>query len=736
MEPLNVAILWHQHQPNYKQPDQNIFILPWVRFHALKDYYDLVAILDDFPQIHQNFNLVPSLVMQLEDYIHDRCRDKVEILSRKKAKELNQEEKIELLKYFFQLNPATMVEIYPGYLSLWHKRGEQFDENNSIHALNRFSDHDYLDLQVWYNLSWVGEQHKKEALFIDLIAKDHHFSETDKQNLFTAQKEILKKILPKHAELKKRGQIEISTTPLYHPILPLLCDTDIARVSQPEIKLPKRRFRYPQDANEQIAKAIAFHRDHFGEKPVGMWPSEGSISEEVVQLFAGNQIKWIATDEEILFHSWKQMNIHTNMKRENLYAPWNFKTLSGDVSIFFRDHTLSDLIGFVYQTWDAEKAAQDFVARLQSIRKNIADNFGEPHLKNAIVSIILDGENCWEYYPNNGKDFLQALYRKLTDTSEIKTVTFAEFLHRKIEQPSLTKIFPGSWINHNYNIWIGHKEDNTAWDYVTEARELLDQAEKEKTIPEEKLQQAKEEIFIAEGSDWCWWYGEDHETENAPEFDQIFRAHVIRVYELLGKEVPAKLFDPIRKQTHKKLVTTKPTGFITPVIDGLETNYFEWMAAGLFDANRQGAAMHQTAQTISTIHYGFDLENFYLKVAFHDNATMEALRKYELEINILAPQTIGLFVAINQLLQKDFTDEITIRKNGKKAKMKNGVEAAFRHFFEIKIPFKLLACSTGDLIKLQISLWQQGQKQETWPQNGVLKFEVPGPDFEQIEWKV
>ena len=318
MEQLNVAFLWHQHQPDYKQTDQNVFLLPWVRFHALKDYYDLVAILDDYPLIHQNFNIVPSLILQLNDYISGSCEDRVEILTRKKAEDLTEPEKINILKYFFQLNLKTMVDKYSGYRSLFRKRGAEFDDVNPGSALKRFSNQDFLDLQVWYNLAWLGEIHKKLTPFKELILKGCNFSEQDKHILLNAQKKILKKIIPKHIEIEKRGQIEISTTPLFHPILPLLCDTDIAKVSQPDIQLPKFRFRYPQYAKDQIKEAINFHQQQFGTKPVGMWPSEGSVSEEVAKLFSQQHVKWIATDEEILFNSWRMMNIHHNMSREHL----------------------------------------------------------------------------------------------------------------------------------------------------------------------------------------------------------------------------------------------------------------------------------------------------------------------------------------------------------------------------------------------------------------------------------
>jgi len=736
MEPLNVALLWHQHQPNYKHPDQNIFILPWTRFHGLKDYYDLVTILDNYPDIHQNFNLVPSMIMQLEDYINDRCEDKVEILTKRKVKELSKSDKIDILKYFFQINFDKMVDIYPRYRALLQKRGSQFDEKNAQETLRKFTNQDYLDLQVWYNLSWTGEFHKNLSPFKELIKKDHKFTEEDKNKLLKAQKEILKKILTKHHEAEKRGQIEISSTPLFHPILPLLCDTNIAKISQPEIKLPQKRFQHPEDAEAQIEKAIEFHEKHFGKKPNGMWPSEGSVSEEVANIFAKNKIKWIATDEEVLFNSLHLMQYKNINIRENLFFPWSLKTTNGEINIFFRDHALSDLIGFVYQNWEPDKAADDFINKLKNIRKSIIQQFGQNSLKSAIVSVILDGENCWEYYLNNGKEFLENLYKLFSESKELKSTTYCEFLKNTKESNKLTKLFPGSWINHNYAIWIGHPEDNTAWDYLYDARQMLAKAEKEKKLSQEIISEAKNEIYIAEGSDWCWWYGDDHETENALEFDQMFRSHLIRVYELLNQPIPNRLYDPIRKETSKKLVSSEPMGFIHPIIDGLETNYFEWMAAGVFDTKQQGSAMHQMDNFLKLINFGFDLQDFYLKIVPHEENLNNNLDEYDIIVNTFEPCPLKMKFNLGSLYKNSKFDKVLFFNNDKWISKNNEIRIAFNKFVEIGLPFSSLNCSENSLVKFQITIMKNDQKIETWPRHGMLSFIVPGSDFEQIEWIV
>lgn len=735
LKPLKVAFLWHQHQPNYKHPSKNVFILPWVRLHALKDYFDMVAILEDYPEIHQNVNLVPSMLKQLCDYVEANCQDRIEILTRKKPGELSELERAQILKYFFQANWKNQVEIYPGFRRLLNKRGRKFNVDHRQPAFSKFTDQDFLDLQVWYNLSWVGEIHKKQEPYKSLINKDRGFTQEDKLNLLESQQKFLSKIVEKHKELSRNGQIELSTTPFYHPILPLLCDSTIARESQPEIQLPNHQFFAPEDASEQIIRAIHFHEELFGEKPQGMWPSEGSVSEEVAELFASNNINWIATDEEVLFSTWRKLNWH-NKRREDLHQAWQFNAGGKPINVFFRDHELSDLIGFVYQNWDAEQAADDFIVKLKNIRKRILRYSGEKKLDQAIVSVILDGENCWEFYEQNGRPFLQALYHKLSTAKELKSVTFSQHLTESPKNEILPKLFPGSWINHNFAIWIGHPEDNKAWDYLYEARQAIIDAEKNKSCSDDILSQAKEEIMIAEGSDWCWWYGDDHVNENADEFDEIFRSHLIKVYELLHIDVPIHLYKSIRKQEYKKNIITEPIGFISPRIDGADTNYFEWLGSGVFDTKNHGDSMHQMAQFVETIGFGFDLQHIYLKVITEPIKVADVLEEYDAEICIFKPKPLNVHVNLGSLINKGINSGLSIRKNGESISQPNELKAAFKTFLEMKIPLHCFSGIAGDNVHFQVKIYRNQKIIEKWPKEELIVCEIPGPEFEKEEWRV
>jgi alpha-amylase/alpha-mannosidase (GH57 family) len=286
---------------------------------------------------------------------------------------------------------------------------------------------------------------------------------------------------------------------------------------------------------------ISLYEKTFGKKPKGMWPSEGSVSETILPLVVKAGINWIATDEEILYLSllMKKEGEARNTTRGSgtLYKPYQIATGDKKLSILFRDHTLSDLIGFVYSNWDANQAASDFIQRLHQIRKDIP----ESELSASVVTIILDGENCWEYYKNDGHDFLAALYTKLSEDRLLRTATISEFLESPVKPQKLSGLFAGSWINHNFRIWIGHPEDNLAWDLLTKTREaLVDFGKQKGQNPESEkiLQAAWREIYIAEGSDWNWWYGDEHQADGIEEFDRMFRSHLLYVYELIGSDPP------------------------------------------------------------------------------------------------------------------------------------------------------------------------------------------------------
>ncbi|MDP2690351.1 MAG: glycoside hydrolase family 57 protein, partial [Deltaproteobacteria bacterium] len=466
-----MAFVWHMHQPLYKDPITNEYTLPWVLFHATKDYYDMAAILEEFPEVHQTFNVVPCLIEQIEEYGEGRAQDLYLSISKKPASELTGDDKVFMLRNFFQANWDLMIKPLQRYWELLMKRGPSNAREEVESVLRYFNDQDYLDLQVFFNLVWIDPHIRRNDKTLKALSeKGGRYTEEDKKKLFAKQIEIVNRIVPEYRKLMDSGIIEVSTTPYYHPIMPLLCDSFSAKEAMPEALLPKERFMHPEDAMAQLRKGISLYEKTFGRRPAGIWPSEGSVSMEMLPLVASEGVRWIATDEEILTNSLKRplrRDDYGHTQDPFLYKPYAVDVLGKKVSIVFRDHVLSDLIGFDYAKMEPQAAANDMVERLEHI-ENMLERPGEH-----IVSIILDGENAWEHFSNDGRDFLTALYTRLSKHPKLQCVTVNEFLEGFGQREELQWLYPGSWINHNFKIWIGHVEDNTAWEYISEARGAL-----------------------------------------------------------------------------------------------------------------------------------------------------------------------------------------------------------------------------------------------------------------------
>ena len=600
------------HQPFYEDLVTREHILPWVRLHALKDYYGMAALMREFPDVRATFNLVPSLLVQVEAFALDRAYDRSLALSLKPAVDLDPDETAFVLQNFFHAQQQRMIDVHPRYAELLALRGPISGPRALEQAARRFTADDLRDLQVWHKLAWIDPSYQEgDPRVRRLIRQGSGFAEEDKVLLRTVEFEILNKVIPEYKDAAARGQIEIATSPFYHPILPLLCDTDVYKRTHPESPMPHGRFRHPEDATEQLTRAVRLHERLFARTPVGLWPSEGSVSDEMVPLVAAAGFEWMATDELILART-----LGVDFGRdaqglvnypERLYEPYRIGT-SG-VSCGFRDHALSDLIGFVYSGWHSEHAAEDFVSRLTAAGRHFSARgvAGEP-----TIFVILDGENAWEHFEGGGRPFLRALYRRLSNHPELRTVTMAEGCRQA--RAELPNLFPGSWIDANFYIWIGHADDRRAWSQLADARAALDAPG---TADPAAVAQAREEVLIAEGSDWFWWYGDDHSSAHDAEFDDLFRRHLRNVYRLLQKAIPDELFETNISTDPRALSLTAPIGLIRPTLDGEDTSYFEWLEAGRFEAGEVSGAMHPAERPpslLSGIRFGFDTEFLFLRI--------------------------------------------------------------------------------------------------------------------------
>jgi alpha-amylase/alpha-mannosidase (GH57 family) len=609
-----VAILWHMHQPYYEDLVTHEHILPWVRLHALKDYYGMVAMLDEFPGVRVTFNLVPSLLVQLEAFAAGRAHDRFLELSLQPADTLSEDDALFIVANFFHAQRQRMIDVYPRYGDLLARRGHPRSPTELRAAARRFSTDDLLDLQVWHKLAWIDPSYlASDPRIRRLIDKGEQFTEDDKAELRTIELELLNATIPAYRQRAARGQIEISTSPFYHPILPLLCDTEVYARTHPQSRMPRHRFLRPEDALEQLTRAADCHERLFGRRPVGLWPSEGSVSDAMVPLVARAGFEWMATDEQILGLSLGIAFSRDGRGRvdqpDRLYAPYIVSAGGSTVACGFRDHALSDLIGFVYAGWDSNAAADDFVNRLAEagLAAKAQNGGAEP-----TVFVILDGENAWEHFEGGGRPFLRALYQRLSSHPELRTVTMSEAC--RSAQRMMAGIFPGSWIDANFYIWIGHQDDQRAWSQLAEAREALDAAG---DVEGAALERAKEEVLIAEGSDWFWWYGDDHSSEHDLEFDDLFRRHLRNVYRLLKKPVPDELFVSNITAGAAAAAQADPTGLISPTIDGEESSYFEWLGAGLLEVREVAGAMHQADRrpaSLTAVRFGFDQGALYVRL--------------------------------------------------------------------------------------------------------------------------
>jgi len=724
--PLHVAFLWHMHQPYYKDLVADRYVLPWVRLHGTKDYYDMVKVLEGYPGVRQTVNVVPSLLSQIHDYAEGRARDRYIDLTLRDAESLGDHEKVELLAEFFHGHPPTMVQPYPRYRDLLTKRGPDVEPERLLRVARYFTARDFTDLQVWFNLAWCDPTfHRSDPVIRGLVEKGRDFTAADKHALMERHRAILGMIVPEYRAAQERGQVELTTSPFYHPILPLLCDTDAAREALPHAPLPTR-FAHPEDAAEQVARAVRYHADLFGRAPRGMWPSEGSVSEAIVPIVAKAGIEWIATDEEMLRESQRLAPPAAG----DHFRPYLVERDGTRVAILFRDHRLSDKIGFDYATWEPEDAAADFVASLHRVRRSLEGADRPP-----LVSVILDGENCWEYYKGDGEAFLHALYRRLEADPDLVCTTVSDHLDGHPAADRLPRLFAGSWIHHDFEIWIGREEDNLAWERLRETRDALEAftgAPPEGFDPE-RLRLAWEELYIAEGSDWCWWYGGQH-AGMLTAFDALFRRHLMNVHELIGMPVPDTLEVPILRQV-KEVTPTRPgAAFLTPTIDGRVGSYFEWLPAALFEvAGGGGGAMHPGGHRVTRLHYGFDALNLYLRVDLAPDAGAPDPERIAFAVRFLAP-------AEGQLVLRLDGGGLAVRRyvqaDGEWAERPFEGQAAFAEVVEVALPFAAMGWRPGDEVHLFLRVLEDDTERERWPVQGYLAVHLPDADYEAARWWV
>ena len=610
---IDLALILHLHQPVYldpESPDPSEAILPWVRLHAARAYYDLARVLWVHPGAHLHLNITPCLADQLEGYARGELSDRFQALTLRPASDLTLAERELVWANFFMVDWQTELRHLPRYRELLALRGEDLGRVDLPRLARDSKEEDLRDLQLLFNLAWTGfALREEEPALRELLTKGRGYTESDKGVVLQCHARAAQKIIPLWRALEARGQVELSTTPHYHPILPLLIDSESAQVGLPGVALPKP-FVYPEDALRQVRQARRSHTERFGRPPRGVWPAEGSLSAAAAEIFHAEGASWIASDEGVLYRS---LPSHAAaVHRDALYEAYELQTPSGALDMVFRDHALSDLIGCQYSRMGADAAVGALFSHLASIGSAWGGGGTRP-----LVTLILDGENPWEHYPQSGRDFLHGLCTALERESPVRSVLLGEALPQRRKR-KLTQLHPGSWIDANFRVWIGHPEHHRApWDALSTVRHALAQARAAGFSPE-RCEEAQRHLLVAEGSDWFWWYSGEFATDTAAEFDQLFRARLRAASAALGIDPPAQAERSLSALVPRRpSMTTEvhmPEALLAPTLDGRVTHYGEWSKAGHLLADAARGAMFQGNIVFSILYFGFDAENLYLRL--------------------------------------------------------------------------------------------------------------------------
>jgi len=558
---LKLILCWHMHQPDYRHHVTGDFALPWTYLHAIKDYTDMAYHLEQSPQARAVVNFVPILLDQLEDYTEQfssgKLRDPLlRLLAAKDLEHLTLEQRKHVLDSCFRSHHSKMVEPYPAYKRL-HDLFKMHEGQGAEH-LHYLSSQYLADLLVWYHLAWTGESVRREhELVVAMMAKGCLFTYKERQQLLALIGELIAGIIPRYRKLAEDGQVELSTTPYYHPIAPLLLDFKSARESVPEIDLPLSPH-YPGGAQRlsfHISEGLKLHERHFGTRPEGMWPAEGGVSQAAAIVMAQNGCRWIATGQKVLSNSLHHASQDALLADpiNYLYRPYRISDGQNEIACFFRDDHLADKIGFEYAKWFGRDAVLNFVHSLEEIWQHSSGH------ENPVVSVILDGENAWEYYPYNGYYFLSEMYAMLQDHPYIELTTFRDYLDGCSDEAQhlqatsspcaamrdLPHLVAGSWVYGNFTTWIGCEEKNRAWDLLCQAKQSYDLVIASGRLSTGQKNKAERQLALCEGSDWFWWFGDYNPGDSVRSFDKLYRENLADLYRMLMLVPPRELDTPL-----------------------------------------------------------------------------------------------------------------------------------------------------------------------------------------------
>jgi len=747
MSKLRVILLWHMHQPFYTDLWSGVTSMPWVRLHASRSYTDMAVAIEQTPA-RVVVNFTPSLLVQLRR-LADGAADSYLDIARKPVDSLTPEERAFVLDNFFAV-PEKMIKPNPRYRGLMQKRRSE-PGKPAIEIQEGFTTGELRDLITWFHLSWVGwAMREKMPELNEIQERGWDFTEEEKETVLDSASRAAWELLEKWKELGRSGKVELTTSPYAHPILPLLVDTETARRCMPDSILPEP-FRYPQDARAQVALAREAHRENFGSYPVGMWPSEGSVSPEIIPILQKAGFRWMATDEGILYRS-----PGFGSRGDQHLSPYLARHKDSEICVFFRDRKISDLVGFDYQKMSEKEAAEDFLGRVRDISGSTSR-----WEASAVLTVALDGENPWEHYENGGKEFLHRIYDGLAAMSEVESILPEEWLRDHKPCAVLENIHSGSWIRSDFSVWIGDQEENDAWETLLATRRDYEEITGGRVRRVELANTghigffggilagipplaAEQELYAAEGSDWFWWFGDDFTSDKDEEFDRMFRTHQTNVYRFLGQLSPERLAEPIIRP-HPVKPDKEALAFICPTIDGRVTEYYEWVDGAMYTVRTVGGAMYTREVYLERIYYGFDPFRWFLRLDRREKAwSTEEVSDQQRHSTIPDCVVVDAFVKGDKPFRVEFPAYSApdlpcrlYRPDRDHPELLSPLgRAAADKCMEIAIPFRVLDAEPGMEIQFAILLFLSGNELDRYPPAGFLRFQVPDVDFERKMWSV
>ncbi len=732
---LSIAFYWHMHQPVYQLTPDGDYLMPWVRLHAVKDYLDMVELLDKFKRIKLNFNLVPVLLDSIIDYAEHDAHDIHSRLTITPVEMLSDDAKLFIINNFFDANYQSMIYPYEEYNRLYHKI-----QTNPEAGIDVFSNQEYSDLMALFNLAWIDPVYKTkypELKKLDKKGKDYTLE--DRVNIIEIQRDIIRQIIPAYKKYLDKGRIEITTSPYYHPILPILLDNkSIKKTTENAPQVLKTYL----DGKMQTKMALDRIEEIFGKRPRGIWPSEHCVSPKTLYMLTTLGVDWTISDEGILSDS-----INFEFIRDfkghledpyHLMKSYDYKIKNKDIKMVFRDSTIPNLISFEYPNHNPIAAANDLYDRIKVIQSKLLSSPDNNHL----LTIAMDGENCWENYMEDGLSFLKTLYTLIEDDETLETVLISEYLDKETNHKPLAKLSSGSWINRNFKLWIDEPLKNLAWNYLKRVRDDFSKYVKKHPL-NPHIKDARKELFICEGSDWFWWYGEPNDSGRDNIFDYIFREHLKNIYLYLGLKVPEYLDEPLASAFTKP--SRYPKGEFTPLIDG-NTDDDSWLNAGCIEI--PDGPVLRDSKFFDRICYGYDKNNFYIrfylnKYIFDDpDLKMKTYQMYIYMRNLNKKHSLSPVRLINKtenvlpLLKEKFHNELQLSINNDELKLVRMVKSipgniwalendkdinyVFVNTIDLSIPFDLLEIENNETLEFMFISANMGVKESCIPYEMLL----------------